>query len=337
VTILIRCYFAALAAWAVAHFAISDERLAALFLLNAAAPWLFTPAIVLAVPAIVQGRRWIGVGCSATAALAAGLFADGVLPKPGPTSPSGPTLTAMTYNVGAWNRHPDKVVGAIHASGADLIGLFELRPAIADVVRNQLQTRYPYQVLAPDDAGVHGIGAISRFPLQPLLERLPGDWPAPPQLFTVQWPTRDVLWVNVHARSPGVAITAWREHRSIATAWRWLSERRQEETQAVYEFAQRHAEALVITADLNVTPYNSAYTTVTAELQDTWRIAGFGWGHTWSFLRRQLGIPVWLARIDYVLCSRDWLVHEAKLSPWDKVSDHRPIVATLSARSRTAP
>jgi endonuclease/exonuclease/phosphatase (EEP) superfamily protein YafD len=93
-----------------------------------------------------------------------------------------------------------------------------------------------------------------------------------------------------------------------------------------------------VTTDFNACDQSTAYAIVTRVLGDAWREAGWGFGHTFpgalspgSSRPIILGLPVpmWLLRIDYILHSRDWRTHWARIGPWDGVSDHRPVLARL--------
>jgi vancomycin resistance protein VanJ len=327
-----RLYLLGMGAWATAHFGVADDRIAPLYLSNAVAPLLFVPALGVAVVAVVRGARALGLACFAVGLLACWLFVGWFIPQPTAPQLRAPSLIAMTYNLAAGSPDPAPIIAAIRASDADLVGLFELQPDMSRAIEAALGTEYPFQALLPDP-GAHGIGALSRFPLEPVPETLPGTWSGRPQQFGVRWRDRTVRWVNVQAHSPGVVLSALQDGHSVSHTWQWLAARRQEETEALRRLASRHADPIVITTDLNVTPYNRAYATVAEKLTDTWRAAGWGFGHTWSPFPRRLGYPFWIARIDYVWCSADWHVQRATVGTWDGSSDHRPVLATLALRA----
>ena len=108
---------------------------------------------------------------------------------------------------------------------------------------------------------------------------------------------------------------------------------------AIVKFAAAHSEPLIVATDLNAGDQTMAYAIVTGALADTWREAGWGFGHTFpggtspglvGLFTGGVPIPMWLVRIDYVFHSRHWRAVSARVGPWDGVSDHRPVVAQLT-------
>ena len=69
----------------------------------------------------------------------------------------------MTYHVGKGLAQPGRLADLLRQAGADLVGLQEVAPAQADVLRAELSDVYPYQVLLP--TGFAGKGLLSRFPV----------------------------------------------------------------------------------------------------------------------------------------------------------------------------
>ena len=118
----------------------------------------------------------------------------------------------------------------------------------------------------------------------------------------------------------------------------WVFQEREHQAQLVTEFTEQVGTPLIVTADFNATDQSYAYYLITRQLNDSWREAGWGLGHTFpggpipSLPRPVVAgylIPTWVARIDYIFYSDDWNAIEAKLGQWDRVSDHRPVIAVL--------
>lgn len=87
-----------------------------------------------------------------------------------------------------------------------------------------------------------------------------------------------------------------------------------------------------------MTPLSDAYAILTSELRDAWLQTGFGLGHTFPGSDHQEGsrpriagvpVPMWLARIDYILYSPDWKADSVHNTRFDGASDHRGVVAVL--------
>lgn len=76
-------------------------------------------------------------------------------------------------------------------------------------------------------------------------------------------------------------------------------------------------------------------------LQDVWRKAGWGVGHSFPGLMAEpdlriqaagFTVPPWIIRIDYILASKEWQPVEARVGVWHGESDHRPVLARLILR-----
>ena len=210
-----------------------------------------------------------------------------------------------------------------------MIGLHELNPAVARAIQRDLHHLYPYQVLAPRTASAAGMGLISRYPLQPTSDHLAGTWIGPPQILSLDLRGVRVIVLNVHPVSTILNRSALeREARQ-----------REVTARAIVDYVRAHPGPLVVTADFNVGDRSTPYRIVTQVLGDSWREAGWGFGHTFpgalspgSSRPTIYGVPVpmWLVRIDYVFHSRDWNAQWARIGPWDGVSDHRPVLVRLA-------
>jgi vancomycin resistance protein VanJ len=295
-----------------------------LFALNALTLYWFLPLPVMLVIALILRRRelWIetGLGMALCAFLYGGLFLPR-LPKP---KAAGPTLTVMTYNLLGSNTYSAGIVEALAASQADVIGLQELNPANAAAIARELAAVYPYQVLDPQE-DVTGSGVISRYPMQPVSEPLPGVWVGTPHVLSLEVGSQTVTLVRFHAFA-GINNAPGREQQA----------------QILADFARQHGGPFIIMGDLNATDMNRAYHLITRQLRDCWREAGWSFGHTFpgaadtpSSMRPQIaGVPVpqWLVRIDFVFHSDALTALSARTGPWDGASDHRPVMAELALK-----
>jgi len=320
-------YVAGLLVWATLRTLVGD-RYWWTFLLNAFALYLFAPlpAVVLAV--LLARSRSGSVLAATVVALWADRYAGLFLAKERACGSDEHGLTVMTMNVLFHNRCPEQVVAAICASDADVIGIQELNPAIARAIARDLARDYPYQVLAPHENSPAGMGTISRYPLHPTADALPGEWLGAPQVLSLTWQGRQVTVLNLHpVSSTADAAMTPRQSRERARA-----------AHALVRFARECSTPLIITTDFNVGDQNTPYAIVTQELGDAWRAVGWGLGHTFPGalssgssrpVIRGIAVPKWLLRIDYVFYSRDWRACWARIGPWDAVSDHRPVLTHL--------
>lgn len=227
----------------------------------------------------------------------------------------------MTHNLGAGLAEPARLVAALRASGADLIGLQELAPAQATDLARQLAEIYPFRLLYP--LGIPGKGLLSRFPLrdEALLEEIPGR---PDLRATVETEGGPVTIVVAHPPPPRLG-RRWAEN---AAAARQLAR--------VAAVAMAGGPAIVL-ADLNRVSWQAAYRDlVRVGLIDAFGSAGQGRGATHPTRlpagRRHLVLPPFL-RLDTVWHTR----HFRTLAAWTGEaagSDHRPVLARLARVDR---
>ena len=323
-------YFVAVFGWKVLH-ALAGDRWWWLFLLNSFAPLLFLPLPALPVIALVTRRRTLWLGSAAVLGLWLVLYGDLFLPHTGPAPPGGPTLTVMTWNVLGFNEATDGVVAAVRRSGADVVALQELNPAVARALHQELADQYPYQALDPQP-GVTGMGVLSRYPLRSLAVAFPDGWVGRPQVLALDLAGQPVTLVNFHAVPP---LARGR----LADSLRYSVAERERQAVFLVGLAADHPGPLLVLGDLNATEQSTAYAGLRQTYRDAWREAGRGFGHTFpgaaspgSSTASIAGIqaPMWLVRIDYVFHSAHWRTAAAWIGPWDGVADHRPVMAQVS-------
>ena len=89
----------------------------------------------------------------------------------------------------------------------------------------------------------------------------------------------------------------------------------------------------LVTGDFNQTEWSPSYPLVTAELRDSFREAGWGFGHTFpstlSWARWDISLP--LLRIDYIFHSGELLAQDARVGPASR-SQHLPVIVDLAFR-----
>ena len=332
---LSRVYFTFLFAWAILRLLFGD-RWWWLFLVNSFAVYLFAPLPLILLIALIARRRETWLGFGAVFVLWAYLFSGLFLPKSPQASASDSILTVMTYNILGFNEHPEAVVAAIRTSNADVITLQELNPLAAEAIQRDLAREYPYQALDPQ-FGVTGMGVISRYPLKPSDERLPGEtWVGTPQVLLLDFRGTPVVVLHFHPVPTNLGRRGQMD---------WSIRERERQARSVADFIAAHPGPLIAPVDLNANDQSAAYDIITDVLVDSWREAGWGLGHTFpgadspGSSRPQLAgvpVPMWLARIDHIFHSTHWQATAAWIGPWDGVSDHRPVVARLTL-SNNAP
>jgi vancomycin resistance protein VanJ len=318
-------YLALLFAWGAAQSIWGDGR-GWLFLLNVAAVYLFIPAPIVLLLGVLS-RRWSICVVALVACCWWGmLFGKLYLPRSIPAA-EGVALNVMTYNILVHNTQLEEIVKALDASDADVVVLYELHPQQAAAINESLAEKYPYRLLDPH--GSDGVGVISRYPLKLTDQSIAGFWIGIPRVYEMDVAGQTVTIVCAHPHASNVRWP-WRIAPVLAE--------RDASIEAIKQFAQSHKGPLLVPLDLNSTPLNRAYKTMTSVLADSWQEAGYGLGNTFpgaaspgSSRPRYFGIlmPQWVIRIDYVFHSHHFTATEARIGPWDGYSDHRPVMARL--------
>lgn len=289
-------------------------------LLNTDALLLFVPLVVL-LPLAWWRRRALLLQLLLLPVFDFGwLFGDHLLPPPRPLAFTGPTVTAMTFNVLWSNQDYEGIAAAIRAADTDVVALQELRPEHLPALSAALAPDYPYSSTLEIDL-YHTIGLLSRFPLDavtpltdPPFERA--------MLARVRVAGRPLAVVAAHL-TPTNALD-----RGPAQAPQTIAERyarRHQQAEALVALAQRAADPLVVLCDCNLTPTSAAYVTLQAGLTDSFAEAGWGFGHT--MLVPGLDLPA--QRLDYIWHTPGLVAFEARVGS-DSGSDHLPVVVTLA-------
>jgi endonuclease/exonuclease/phosphatase (EEP) superfamily protein YafD len=317
-------YLLFITAWLITRTVFGD-RWWWLFLLNTATLYLLIPLPLVILPAIIV-RRWFAVALSIPLfVISAPLLIDPWFRLPGThygLSPQGAPFRVMTFNINGGNDRPDRVVAAIRDARPDIVALQEINPDIAAALERDLGDEYPYRFLDPQ-WGVTGMGVISRFPLRRSPAQLPGDhWIGTPQAVEIDTPGKTITLLNIHAIPP----VGSRDRMT------WAIGEREHQAEAINAFVQAQRTPVVVAGDMNATPFHRAYHILEhGALSDVWRECGSGAGFTWPGNRTVGGVPVppWFVRIDYLFTAGEIVCLDASVGPWDGVSDHRAVVATL--------
>jgi endonuclease/exonuclease/phosphatase (EEP) superfamily protein YafD len=193
------------------------------------------------------------------------------------------------------------------------------------LIETELADAYPHQWLQPEK-GVTGMGLISRYPITPVPHTWAiGGWVGEPQLATVDFNGRSITILNFHAIPPG-RFGDMAERAAF----------REQQVGAILAVAAAQDAPFVAMGDLNAADLNVAYSLMTAELNDAWREAGWGMGHTFpglSYFPKPLGrLTKWLTRIDYIFYDDHWRASRAWLPDSGVGSDHRLVAAELVLR-----
>ncbi|MFC1936102.1 endonuclease/exonuclease/phosphatase family protein [Chloroflexota bacterium] len=328
---LLWAYFTLLFGWLGAYLLFGDRQ-GYLAIVNQLAELMFLPLPLVLLAAVYLRRREVWVGTLAALVVFGVFWGPMFTPRLGP-APAGERLTVMTYNTLGPQPHTEPMLAVLQAEQPDVVLIQELSPEQAAVLQTELIDLYPYQVLDPQPS-VIGMGAISKYPLADMPDQLQVNWVGEPQVLNLSWQGQEVVLVNFHMWAFGIAPAEYVEENFRT---------REGQARALAKFAAGVDGPLIVAGDANVSSLSDAYEIFTADLEDAWRQAGWGFGHTFpgsdipgSSRPRVSGRPVpqWLVRIDYVLYNQHWAATEAHLAPFDGVSDHRGVVVELVYQGR---
>lgn len=328
-TAAIWVYFSILFGWLLIYL-LSGDRIGWVSIVNMLAVYLFLPLPFVLLVNLHLRRMDIWVGLFLGLMTFVWFWGSLFLPRPF-TAQAKPaeanTITVMSYNVLGRQYNPLPTIESIRTENADVVLLQELNYELAESIQEKLSDLYPYQVLNPK-RDVLGMGVLSKYPLRPTGIDLPLTWIGKPQVLELNWNDRWVALVNYH-----MTPTTLMKANQISDHNR----SREAQAQVLVDLSQQMG-SMIAGGDANATPLSNAYRILNSGFQDAWKAAGFGLGHTFPGSDHPEGsrpgiagveVPMWLARIDYVLYTPDWQAISARTARFDGVSDHRGVIATL--------
>jgi endonuclease/exonuclease/phosphatase (EEP) superfamily protein YafD len=301
--------------------AVLFDRLWPLALLNTVAEYLFVPLPPLLLVSLWQRRRSALMALSVPSV--AFIFLFGELLWPPLAAPSddthAPRITVMSFNVLHSNQAYDAIARSVRAAAPDVVGFQELTPTSARAIADALTADYPYGTLQSLEPG-RSAGLLSRFPIT-----------------TAEWMPLPPLDITLHAmiEVQGKPVHIFVVHLSannffdypLAESLALIHERyqrRADEVARLQDVIADLTEPVLLMCDCNLTDTSEAYSHLRVFLHDSFREAGWGWGHTFQ----PAHVPMPLQRLDYVWHSDEFVAVQAYVGE-GAGSDHRPVVATL--------
>jgi vancomycin resistance protein VanJ len=286
-------------------------------------PWLFGPLVVLLPGALLHRSRPLLTLAAVPTALFLLTYGHLYLPRL-PVRSTGPTFTAMTYNVLYRNPGTEQVAAAIEGQAPDFFGLRELEPPMAQALESRFADQYPYYRIEP------GCGFWSRYPiLQYEAFRLGGGEGHWAQQLVLEIDGRRVTVLSVHPRSPPLrGFHPFGLPLGVPTGF--ANEGRDVDVRDLLGRLERIGSPLVIIGDFNLSDQQGPYADLARHLRDAHRESGWGMGFTFTRFPR-LGLPMW--RIDYVFHSPDLVALSTVVGDYGG-SDHRPVIARLAFQGR---
>ncbi len=244
---------------------------------------------------------------------------------------NNPTFKIFTYNVLGYNPGMADQIKTIQQVDADIVTLQELNIELAGLIQQELIHQYPYQILDADQT-VYGIGTLSKFPLRRIGSVPECGWVGEPQWLEVDWQGTPIQLINFH-----MAPTNYFAFEHVQRTSRY---RRDEARWMVSKILPNKPTILV--GDSNSAPLSDSYRILAHAAQDAWRVAGWGFGHTFPGRSGPgssrtvifgVAIPKWLLRIDYIFLTSPLKAIQARLAPFDGISDHRGVVAVVTRKN----
>jgi vancomycin resistance protein VanJ len=221
-------------------------------------------------------------------------------------------VVVMTLNAGNGLAAPDRLVGVLRDSGADIIGLQELTEPQAEAIERELTGLYPYRAIFA--GGIPGKGLLSMHPLA-AVEQLD------------LYPARPDLWAAIHTGQGALSvIVAHPPPRNYRNGFP-VDPATVAQITALIGLATSVAPA-VLMGDFNATRRSATYARLAAAgLVDAFGTSGRRRGATLPARWARLPLPP-VARVDYIWHTPDL----TSLGAWigkDSGSDHLPVLARL--------
>jgi len=323
-------YSSLLLTWFVLHWVCAD-RVWWLALLNAFVPWLFLPLLLLLPLQLGVQDVIAAFGLLPPLLLFLCLYGQLFMPPWLRTSaPSGPTLRVMSFNI--WGgSHTRETAQVIADNGLpDLVALQELAPDMADLLVKLFPTVYPYQWLEAG-FGNHGMGILSRYPLNVLNANALTDPTWAVQVVQVNAPGQPFTFYNVHPHGTNILLY-WQQGSSVRQNVEQSYQARLAFAQKLLDDIQKRRGPILVAGDFNSTDQSAVYRHITTKLIDAQRAAGWGFGHTFPAYQGSfygIPIPARLMRIDMIFYSSAFQAITQDVSKTHGESDHLPVVATL--------
>jgi endonuclease/exonuclease/phosphatase (EEP) superfamily protein YafD len=321
--LLVILYAGLVLCWGIAHRLVGDGFWL-LALANGFAVYLFVPLPLMALLAALARRRLAWSALLIVVMLFIRLFGGEFIP-PLPVAHAGdkvPSLTVMTYNVLYTLNDAAPIARSVTQANPDLIAFQELSYLRARALEQMIGESYPYRTPLHPETCYAEVVIWSRYPLL-RVEDVDPDVLCRVRSVVVDLEGHRVRVIDIHAW-PYVGL----DREDVERSFQW----RREQIELVLDMIEGQPEPLILLGDLNSTSMHEAYETLSAELTDGFREAGWGLGHTFPTQGgRWRGIPYpgRLVRIDHVFHSAGWRAEDVWVAEWDGVSDHHPVVAKL--------
>lgn len=305
--------------WVVARLLIFD-RFWLLALLNTVAAYLFVPLPILLFSSIWKRNRVSLAELCIPSLLFVLMFGHLFWP---PASneivEDNQVITLMSFNVLYSNKAYEAIIDSIQSADPDVVGFQEMTPTMAASLVEKLESDYPYNTFQLLESEL-STAVLSKFPIESV-----EPFDLPPRDLSIHTVVQ-VQGTKVHVIVVHLSANNFFDYpiTQFVTLVKERYGHREKETMQLKQMIQDLDGPVLLMCDCNMTDTSEAYARLDTVLDDSFREAGWGMGHTLQPM--QLSFPV--QRIDYVWHTDEFEALHAHIGQAGG-SDHLPIVARL--------
>lgn len=309
---------------------IFGDRFSWLSLLNTFAHLLFLPLLLFVPLALLMRTRQTILRIFPLMLIGSLWFGPYYLPK-NPPAPTGEVISVLTFNVWGNNHDLTRTETWIRDTNADIVLLQEISPTYAADCLPNLLDLYPYQFSQPDLTRWGGIITLSRYPI---IKNEYIDLQIPPEIqrSVIDVNGQHIAVYNVHLAWPvsNPRITPPIDSFYWRVALGFNDRARNEQITNLLDHLKKEPYPYFVGGDFNTSDQSATYSRIAAQMRDSFREAGVGFGASWPVSAAR-GLPSFLPpliRIDYLWHSDGFRALEAHQPP-PVGSDHLPLVVKL--------
>jgi endonuclease/exonuclease/phosphatase (EEP) superfamily protein YafD len=245
-----------------------------------------------------------------------------------PVEADGARMRVFSFNVGAARGlgQLGPVLDAVLRADADVVVLVEAREGSLNTIGAALAGTYLYQ------AGSKSVYIFSRLPLADARSGIVRSGAHDSLVAQVQLGGRLIDVAAVHLlRTEAYEESGSRVPSLFRTARQYQTAERDAAAAELSANLSRTGRPAVLAGDFNMTASSRSYDLVAARFEDSFREAGWGFGHTYPSALNSLGVSLPLLRVDYIFHSPELVALRAMVGP-PGGSDHLPLIADLATR-----
>jgi len=220
----------------------------------------------------------------------------------------GPSLKILQTNIWKNNGDATALAKLIRDENPDIIAVDEVH-APFEALFEELKSIYPHQHVRLSTRPSFGIAVLSKTPLENLSEKYLATPEIPSIFFRTQLGGKTLDIVALHAANPLRELGLRDKEFEALAAWR----------------AEENPPNLIVTGDLNATPYCRAFKKMTQAMNLTDARRGRGLLGSWPTYAR---LPFLYIPIDHALAGGGASIDDFKLGP-NVGSDHLPLIFTV--------